>query len=597
MAPGDGPGTVFLKSLPDEEMRTLERERRKMSSESHSTPSDEQMSTDGEPVIDQAAAETVEQVGLPTWAQVGGSEDEVSEAARTLAAAPRSETNLPQAALDAIAELNRTAHRLAVMTLPAPGKPMEVARHLKLHWNLVRFNGASQVGRSVHWRGDWFDHVGSHYQVTTRRDVEDALWRTLADAEYVAQVPRANGDGTEPRRKPWNPTTARVKDVMRALETLCSVSHRTEPGSWVTFPTEEWLPAHADDTGSQGAPVACQNVLVDVTTGQTRAHDSRYLNTYCLPFEYDPTATCPRWDAFLESVFPGDQESQQLAQEWVAYVLSGRTDIHKMLFLKGVPRAGKGVFSRVLTKLMGGVDNVAAPTMQSFVSDNGLASFIGKPLAIVDDARSAMRGSDMQAAISKLLTITGGGSLDIPRKYKEAWTGQLPTRVMIGSNELTSFRDSSGAIVNRMLLLVFKVSFLGKEDLSLEPDLEKELPGILNWALRGYQTLTDRGYFLQPKAGLDELSDFQEEVSPIGAWLNQECVQGDQGTEEASGFLFQRWVAWCEENGHKPGGVNGFLRLVKTVWPEVTRLPNKITDSQGKRVKGWAGIRYQGPAD
>jgi hypothetical protein len=52
---------------------------------------------------------------------------------------------------------------------------------------------------------------------------------------------------------------------------------------------------------------------------------ANYFNIMVLPYDYDPAATCPRWQQFLDEVFGDDTESIGLLQEWFGYVLSGRT--------------------------------------------------------------------------------------------------------------------------------------------------------------------------------------------------------------------------------------------------------------------------------
>jgi putative DNA primase/helicase len=54
--------------------------------------------------------------------------------------------------------------------------------------------------------------------------------------------------------------------------------------------------------------------------------------------------------------------------------------------------------------------------------------------------------------VERLLSITGEDTLTIDRKYREPWTGRLPTRFMILTNELPRFSDSSGALASRFVV-------------------------------------------------------------------------------------------------------------------------------------------------
>ena len=139
----------------------------------------------------------------------------------------------------------------------------------------------------------------------------------------------------------------------------------------------------------------------------------------------------------------GDDETAiALLQEYFGYVLCGRLDMQKMLMLIGPTRSGKGTIARVLTKLMGGRRNVAGPTLASMSTNFGLSPLIGKPLAIISDAR--LGNVPSHTVVERLLSITGEDPLDIDRKYREHWTGKLPTRFVVMTNELPKFSDSSG---------------------------------------------------------------------------------------------------------------------------------------------------------
>ena len=219
-----------------------------------------------------------------------------------------------------------------------------------------------------------------------------------------------------------------------------------------------------------------------------------------MPFDYDPDAPEPkRWLRFLGELWPdatSDQNGKDRVrcvrspetrgisgsdiacangailalQEWFGYVISGRTDLHAILLLVGPTRAGKGVISRTLGKLVGR-ESVAGPTLSGLRGEFGLAPLIGRPLAIVSDAR--LSGQDASVVVERLLSISGEDRLTVNIKYRPQWTGTLPSRLMVCSNELPRLSDASGAIAGRFLTLQLERSWLGKEDYGLEYALAK----------------------------------------------------------------------------------------------------------------------------
>src|SRR5262249_12053844 len=134
--------------------------------------------------------------------------------------------------------------------------------------------------------------------------------------------------------------------------------------------------------------------------------------------------------------------------EWFGYVLSGDMRQHKMMFLVGPPRSGKGVIARVKKQLMG-ERNVCSPRLADFAQQFGLQPLLGKSLAIVADARLSGR-HDAVPIVEALLGIIGEDEQTTPRKYKDSVVGKLLVRFMMSANEVPELPDSSKALYDRM---------------------------------------------------------------------------------------------------------------------------------------------------
>jgi len=169
-----------------------------------------------------------------------------------------------------------------------------------------------------------------------------------------------------------------------------------------------------------------------------------------------------------------------------------------------------------------------------------LAPLIGKQLAIIADARIGAR-SDHQIIAERLLSISGEDSLTIDRKYLPAWTGRLPVRFLIASNELPYLTDVSGALAKRFITSVLTKTFFGREDHGILKRVLAELPSILNWALNGRDSLAARGHFVQPSSSNEVIQELEDLSSPIRAFLREKCVVGATETVGVN-TLYLKWV-------------------------------------------------------
>jgi putative DNA primase/helicase len=274
-------------------------------------------------------------------------------------------------------------------------------------------------------------------------------------------------------------------------------------------------------------------------------------------------------------------------QELFGYLLTSDTRQQKVFLLVGPKRSGKGTIARILKTLLGTV-NVAGPTLSGLGMNFGLAPLIGKPLAVISDARLSGR-TDHAVVAERLLSISGEDHMTIDRKHRTAWTGTLPTRFLILTNELPRIADASGALASRFIVLTLTQSFYGREDHGLTERLLTELPGILNWALDGLARLHQRGHFVQPASSAEAIEELEDLGSPIGAFLRERCTIG-VGLSVSCQMLFDAWCAWCEAQGRKEHGtVQTFGRDLRAAVPGL-KMSHPRDKETGEPVRTYNGM-------
>lgn len=421
---------------------------------------------------------------------------------------------------------------MSEIELPSPKQPGKVAKEL-----LARHVHDGKPTR-LYVGGTWWDWRGTHWSELDAKEHWSELTKILNRAVF----------GND--RENWNPDTRTQNHVLRQLEGLGY--------------------ADPDSMRLDGRRlVACQNGLLDVRTRELLPPDPGYFNMFAVPFAYDPQAGEPsEFEKFLHSLWPDDPEAQAVVWEWFAYVLSGRTDLHKILMIIGPPRSGKGTLLRVLSELIGMV-NMTTVTFARFSTEFGMSSMVGKTLAAITDAH-ATKGKT-EEAVERMKSISGEDHQTINRKYKEFWEGRLPTRLMVLSNSVPVLHDASGAMASRFIVLRMLNSFEGREDTDLERRLLAELPAILNKVLDAMETLQERGRFAEPASSKAHRRALEAAVSPIKEWAEHSrgCVIG-KSLEVDKKVLLDAYNVWRSNNG-KSGDVSAaqFGRDLVSLYPQV----------------------------
>ena len=447
--------------------------------------------------------------------------------------------------------------------VPPPTRPMQVAREL------VSDLYETKTGLVLHdYRGDFYHYDGTCWPEMDARLVRTATYRWLEDAVYEKETK----DGIV--SESWDPTRHKVTNVIDAMRAVVMLAGG-EPPVWTGRDSE--LPAVEI--------VSMRNGLLHVPTRKLSAHTPAFFTHHALPFDFVSDSPEPNeWLSFLRQLWPDDPSSIAALQEVFGYVLGGDTRQQKIFLLVGPRRGGKGTIGRVLTGLLG-AHNVAAPTMASLSTNFGLQPLIGSPLALISDARLG-RKTDGSIVVERLLSISGEDSLTIDRKYREPWTGRLPTRLLVLTNELPRLSDSSGALASRFVVFVLTKSFLGREDPSLTDKLLVEAPGIFNWALAGLDRLNTRGYFEPPASGREAVQQLEDLSSPVSAFVRDRCnVRADQSVSVDD--LWSAWKDWCTDDNRGPGTKALFGRDLKAAVPMIRKGRPR---SGRERIQVYTGI-------
>ena len=467
--------------------------------------------------------------------------------------------------------------------VPGPKEPDKVARFL-----LYLFADAGI--HLKHWRDEWYlyreGETGGAYLrmggADNRYAVADAVRTLLADASYM----QATKDGMEPR--PWSPNTSSVREVTEAMASQMRMRESMEVPAWLrrseqseTMPGDEitcvrngllWCPR-------EGGTAA--RTLID--------HTPAFFTDTAVAVAYEPDARCDRWLKFLDELWPGDEDSHALLQEWFGYVLAGSTGLHKIMTLVGPRRSGKSTIAWVLEQLLGGTGQVDHPTMARLAEPFGLAPMLGKRLAIVGDARI---GKSDPAIVEKLLMISGEDPVTVNRKNRDELNVKLGARLMIVSNDMPDLRDSTGALASRFLPLRIRVEgFLGREDFNLKRTLADELPGIFTWALDGADRLWDReGRFTIGESVAASMEDVERSASPIKAFAS-DCLVMDMSPEAMSpkDSVYEAYTLWCASEGYMAKGKNVFFRDLLAAYPG--QLEGSRTRIDGRQVQVLRGAR------
>lgn len=292
-----------------------------------------------------------------------------------------------------------------------------------------------------------------------------------------------------------------------------------------------------------------ENGVFDLDNMKFLPHSREFYQTRLAGCSYEEAADCPLWVGFLETVLPSE-EVRRYFQKTIGYTISSGYMEKCMFILYGENGDnGKTTIVKTIHKLMG--DYGAVAEKQTIMDTRGhnagaprpdLVRLRGKRYICVSENEKEDR-----LAEGLVKNLTGGGMINCRTLQHEPIEFPALFKIFLDTNYRPQLKGTDRALFNRLKILSFDVTIPPEKiDLHFGEKLEKELSGILNWAIEGYRLYGAEGLAM-PEEMQQLVRDYAEDMSTLDQWL-KECVEINVTgikVSHTSKELFQSYKNWC----------------------------------------------------
>jgi len=291
------------------------------------------------------------------------------------------------------------------------------------------------------------------------------------------------------------------------------------------------------------------NGIVDLKTGERReAIRTDYITKFS-PVEFDPHATCPRFERFVAEVFSGDEGLIEFIQKAIGYSLTGSVGEQCLFACYGDGRNGKSTLLEVILHVLGdyGVDLPfsSLEAKQSASPGEGV-NLPGTRFAKSVEVREGRRLDE-----ARIKAWTGGDTVSLRPLYKNAFSFKPTHKIWLAFNHKPVITDDSPGMWRRIRLIPFNAKFDGAQaDRDLLQTLKAEAPGILNWAIAGCLAWQKEGLGI-PDCVKAATSGYQAASDVLGPFL-ADCCKIGEGAWVASARLWTKYQDWITQNAEIP---------------------------------------------
>ena len=324
-----------------------------------------------------------------------------------------------------------------------------------------------------------------------------------------------------------------------------------------------------------------QNGTLEIETGNFRAFSEADYCSIIMDYDYDPHATAPVWESFIQDVTDDEPRRAEILQFIAGYILLPDCRHQKIFLLVGSGGNGKSVYLELIQKLFGD-RNV------THVEPTGLAKEFER-IRLKDSLLNI--GSDINSDFSRgeirewLLKIADGTSIQACYKGMDHVDFIPRCKLVYACNAMPTAEIING-LNRRMQFIDFPCQYVENpdpddprqkpRDITLTAKLSAELPGIFNWAYSGYNLLRTVGYFTDAPEQTEFLRQFETTSNPVMVFCEDNDFQGSVSRDT----IYNEYKFWCETTGHRPLSREKFIPKFRDC------MGDRITDEKRLRVNG-----------
>ena len=350
-----------------------------------------------------------------------------------------------------------------------------------LHWN----------GKV--WRDDLHQTLSHEFLVLSRERREQA-----ARDDDERNVKRWTKAGDRPR----------VEAALKMLQTVPGVSKS------------------ANDMDPDRHLVNLTNGVLNLDSGELLPHDPKYLLTKLMNVAYDPEATCPNFQAFMERVLP-DPEMRTYVQRALGYTLLGDADQRAIFLIHGPSGTGKSTLMDTMADVFGDYGTTApAGTFRATGREHGptndLHALRGRRFVSTSGTNEGTSYNE-----DLLKRLTGRDRVTSRELYQanQEWTPVCT--LWLATNHPPRFNTDDDAIWRRLKLVPFNTVLLDDNQVYDygRKVLLPERNGILNWLLAGLRDFLEFGLG-EPAEVLEAAQGQRLQSDPVAQFLEDRVEAG-----------------------------------------------------------------------
>ncbi len=329
------------------------------------------------------------------------------------------------------------------------------------------------------------------------------------------------------------------------------------------------LVASTSDLDSHEMLLGVANGVVNLKNGKLQPSRRTDLLTRHSPVVFDAKAKAPRFVTFIDEITGGNKKLAAYLQRVIGYALTGTANEQCIFFLHGSGANGKSVLLSVVKSLLGPDLAKQTPSETLMAKRSGQTNDIARLQNLrVVIANEVEDGTQLAEALVK--QMSGEDTMTARFHYQEFFDFTPKFKLFIAGNHKPVIQGRDNGIWRRIRLIPFDVTIPPvNRDKHLQEKLRAELPGILNWAIKGCLDWQKQG-LAEPAVVTTAVAAYRAEMDVIQQWIDDRCTVAPAADWKSSEAYYS-YSSWAQGSGYKPMALGMFSRDMEKRFAKVKR--------------------------
>ena len=337
-----------------------------------------------------------------------------------------------------------------------------------------------------------------------------------------------------------------------------------------------------------------ENGILDLMEWKLYPHSPDQITFTCIKAKYDSQAKCQIFEEYLQRVTGGDSLLSERVWMAIGYLLIYPARGKFFIFMKGIGNSGKSVLGSFIRRLYP-KESISSIRLKQMKNEFGMSSLANAVINFDMDMPSSK--IDEEAA-SRLKQITGGDSINVPRKFRDDALLERRIKFVFSSNHPIIIDGEDDALLKRIIYLPFNYAIPDdQQDPDLGDKIWKERDAIATKALRYARKLVKLNYIFPEIPQMDNAKCIVRDsiAKTVGKFVQESCDKSESKAVTATEDLYNAYSDYCKEKNMWACSQKAFTKELTQMKIEHTRFRCTGEDMIARKnpVSAFKGIKLR----